>query len=54
MPSFLCLGKKFQLSQADLDRAPKSVLAEAWAPSSRHTTVSLQAWPEADLDAFQV
>ena len=54
MPDFECLGKIFVLSQADLDRAPGCVLVEAWAASSGQIAVSLNAWPEPDLDVLLV
>ena len=54
MPSFRCLGSTFQLSQANLDRAPDSVLAEAWNASSESGAVNLDAWSEPDLDVLAV
>ena len=54
MPLFQCMGKLYQLTQADLNRAPDSVLATAWNASSREAPVGLEAWPEPDLDVFEV
>ena len=54
MPDFVCLGKRFQLSQADLDRAPGSVLAEAWGASSGSSAVSLDRWPRPDVNVLKV
>ena len=54
MPKFQCLGKRFELSHADLARVPGSVLAEAWNTSSGKTVVCLDTWPEPDLDVLEV
>ena len=53
MPTFLCLGKQVHLHQADLDRAPQSLLAEAWGATVDNAAVSLSAWPENDLQILQ-
>ena len=54
MPVFRCLGNFYQLSQADLDRAPNSILSTAWNASDRDAPVSLESWPEPDLDVLEV
>ena len=54
MPVFGCLGKHFQLSEADLARAPGSILAEAWGASTGNSAVSLDRWPRPDLNVLKV
>lgn len=56
MPKFRCLGKEFSINATDLERAPDSVLAEAWKTGDHHTdsVVELGAWPEPDLESLEV
>ena len=54
MPEFRCLGKTFQVSNADLGRAPDSVLSASWRIKGSQGVVDLTAWPEPDLEVFQV
>ena len=54
MPAFRCLGHLYEVSQQDLERAPASVLAEAWAALEDGTEASLHAWPEPSADALKV
>ena len=42
------------MSQAELHRAPSSLLAEAWAASTQNAVVKLDAWPDRDLKVFEV
>ena len=54
MPSFQCLGKRFKVKQAHLDKAPGSLLKEAWALATNEHAISLDAWPDPDLEVLEV
>ena len=54
MPSFRCLGKRFKVKQAHLDKAPGSLFKEAWALATKEHAVSLDTWPDPDLNVLEV
>ena len=54
MPVFTCLGQSFEISVGDLAKAPNSILAEAWSTSTKQSAVSLDDWPQPDLELLKV
>ena len=54
MPEFRCLNNTFRLSQEELDQVPDSLLAVAWSTWAGSGPVDLEAWPEPDLNVFEV
>ncbi|CAA2977347.1 Hypothetical predicted protein, partial [Olea europaea subsp. europaea] len=54
MHDFLCLGKTYHLSQANLDRALDSLLAGACTTAKGPGAVSLDKWPDKNLDVLEL
>ena len=54
VPTFQCQGHTNSTSQAALDEAPESVLAEAWRTSTTGAGVNLDAWPAPNMEVLKV
>ena len=54
MPKSEVLGLVYEVSQGDLDKAPRSMLAEAWSVATSGAAVRLDCWPAPSTATFKV
>ena len=54
MPRFAVQNVVYEISQTNLDKAPQSLLTEAWDAKTDGAVVELAAWPAPNGLVFQV